>query len=65
MKKYQATPAAKDDWQDLRDARGKLCARIDTKRFLLEIKRSDRNLVAVFDLRAYMLVERKQESEGE
>lgn len=55
VKKYQATPAPKDDWQDLRDKRGKLCARIDTKRLLLEIKRSDRGIVATFDLREYVI----------
>jgi hypothetical protein len=63
VKKYQATPAAKDDWQDLRDKRGKLCARIDTKRLLLEIKRSDRGIVATFDLRVYLVIEDKQTKE--
>jgi hypothetical protein len=49
-------PAMKsDEWRDLRDARGKLCARIDTKRMVLEIKRSDRALVATFDLRDYLV----------
>lgn len=39
----------------MRDAKGKLCARIDTKRMVLEIKRSDRDLIAYFDLREYVV----------
>lgn len=42
-----------NNWQELRDERGKLCARIDQRRMLLEIRRSDRLAVAVFDLRQY------------
>jgi hypothetical protein len=53
MKKFQATPAPKDDWQDLRDANGKLCARLHTKALILEIKRSDRGIFARFNLREY------------
>ena len=41
-------------WQELRDSRGKLCARIDGRLLLLEIRRSDRDLVAIFDLREYV-----------
>jgi hypothetical protein len=44
-----------DDWRDLRDERGKLCARIDTKRMVLEIQRSDRKQIARFDLRVYVV----------
>jgi len=44
-----------ESWHDLRDERGKLCARIDSDRMLLEIRRSDRAMVAVFDLREYMV----------
>lgn len=63
MKKYQATPVAKDDWQDLRDARGKLCARIDVRRGVLEIKRSDRGIFARFDLHDYLVIEHKPQKE--
>ena len=48
------TPTSGTDWTDLRDKKGKLCARIDTKRMVLEIKRSDRDLIAYFDLREYV-----------
>lgn len=41
-------------WTELRDERGKLCARIDTNRLLLEIRRSDRDVIAYFDLRSYV-----------
>jgi hypothetical protein len=41
-------------WTELRDERGKLCARIDGRLLLLEIRRSDRDLVAIFDLREYV-----------
>jgi hypothetical protein len=41
-------------WTELRDDRGKLCARLDSSRLLLEIRRSDRELVAYFDLRDYL-----------
>jgi len=45
----------KDGWQDLRDEHGKLCARLDTKRMVLEIQRSDRKQIARFDLRVYVV----------
>jgi hypothetical protein len=48
-------PVPADGWQELRDENGKLCARLDTKRMVLEIKRSDRKLVARFDLRVYVV----------
>jgi hypothetical protein len=44
-----------NEWRDLRDARGKLCARLDVKRMVLEIKRSDRNIVAQFDLHDFLV----------
>jgi hypothetical protein len=53
--KKPPVPAAADDWRDLRDAQGKLCARIDTKRMVLEIQRSDRKQIARFDLRVYVV----------
>ena len=62
MKKFHATPQPDDGWRDLRDKRGKLCARIDTKRMVLEIKRSDRGIVATFDLREYVIELRKLEN---
>ena len=65
MKKYHATPQPDDGWRDLRDARGKLCARIDAKRLLLEIKRSDRGIVATFDLREYVIELRKLENKSD
>jgi hypothetical protein len=43
-----------DGWHDLRDGDGKLCARLDTKRMVLEIRRSDRRQVERFDLRKIM-----------
>ena len=46
--------AQNGEWRDLRDERGKLCARIDSERMLLEIRRSDRDLIAYFDLRDYV-----------
>ena len=52
MKKPPVKPV--DGWRDLRDENGKLCARLDTKRLLLEIKRSDRKQIARFDLREYV-----------
>ena len=39
----------------MRDTNGKLCARINAKRMVLEIRRSDRELVAHFDLREYLV----------
>jgi hypothetical protein len=60
VKRPPVTPPA-DDWRDLRDKRGKLCARIDTRRLVLEIKRSDRGIVATFDLREYVIELRKLE----
>lgn len=41
-------------WTDLRDEQGKLCARLDARRLVLEIKRSDRKQVAQFDLAAIL-----------
>lgn len=37
-------------WTDLRDENGKLCARLDARGLVLEIKRSDRKQIARFDL---------------
>jgi hypothetical protein len=57
VKRFTREPDPTDpDWRDLRDKRGKLCARIDTKRMVLEIRRSDRDLIAYFDLREYVQV---------
>ena len=53
MKKPQQ-PVKGDHWRDLRDDQGKLCARLDTKRLVLEIRRSDRKQMARFDLRVYV-----------
>lgn len=39
-------------WLELRDERGKLCARLETHDLLLEIRRNDRT--AMFDLRDYI-----------
>lgn len=41
-------------WTDLRDENGKLCGRLDARRLVLEIKRSDRKQVAQFDLAAIL-----------
>ena len=43
-------------WTELRDERGKLCARLEPSLLILEIRRSDRDLVAHFDLRDYLEV---------
>jgi hypothetical protein len=43
-------------WTDLRDKQGKLCARLDVRRCVLEIRRSDRDQLAVFDLRDYIAI---------
>ena len=50
MQQANAGPA----WAELRDERGKLCARLDTKAMVLEIRRSDRRQIAYFDLREYV-----------
>ena len=66
MPRFQRKPdAAPDgDWLDLRDKRtGKLCARLNVKAMVLEIKRSDRELVAYFDLHEYVLLEIKTDIE--
>lgn len=39
-------------WLELRDERGKLCARLETHDMLLEIRRNDRT--AMFNLRDYL-----------
>jgi len=39
-------------WLELRDERGKLCARLETHALLLEIRRNDRS--SVFNLRDYL-----------
>jgi hypothetical protein len=57
-KRFHKNPAAQasgPQWRDLRDERGKLCARLDTKAMVLEIRRSDRAIVARFDLRVYLV----------
>jgi hypothetical protein len=41
-------------WTDLRDEQGKLCARLDARGLVLEIRRSDRKQVARFDLAAIL-----------
>jgi len=46
-------------WTDLRDEQGKLCARLDARLLVLEIRRSDRKQMARFDLRDYVLELRK------
>jgi hypothetical protein len=40
------------DWVELRDERGKLCARLAPGQGLLEVRRNDRT--TVFDLAAYL-----------
>jgi hypothetical protein len=40
-------------WQELRDSRGKLCARIDGRQLLLEVHRNGGT--AIFDLREYVV----------
>lgn len=42
-------------WTDLRDENGKLCARLDARGLVLEIRRSDRKQTARFDLRDYLV----------
>lgn len=54
MKRLPVGRPPVDGWADLRDADGKLCARLDTKRMVLEIRRSDRRQVERFDLRELM-----------
>lgn len=46
----QASSAA--NWTELRDDRGKLCARLDERRLLLELHRNHGRVV--FDLRDYV-----------
>jgi hypothetical protein len=41
-------------WQELRDERGKLCARIDGRLLLLEVRRNGET--AIFDLREYVAI---------
>lgn len=41
-------------WLDLRDARGKLCARLEPRHMLLEVRRSKDDIHATFDLRLYL-----------
>jgi len=41
-------------WQELRDSRGKLCARIDGRLLLLEVRRNGETVI--FDLREYMVM---------
>jgi hypothetical protein len=52
--KLQVNSSAK--WTELRDENGKLCARLDARGMVLEIRRSDRKQIARFDLREYMEV---------
>lgn len=40
------------EWVELRDERGKLCARLDVERVLLEVRRNGQP--AVFDLAEYL-----------
>jgi hypothetical protein len=40
-------------WTELRDSRGKLCARIDGRLLLLEVRRNHETII--FDLREYVL----------
>jgi hypothetical protein len=54
VKKSKPAPP-QEGWRDLRDEQGKLCARLDTKRLVLEIQRSDRKQIARFDLRVYVV----------
>jgi hypothetical protein len=39
-------------WTELRDDRGKLCARLDSSRLLLEVRRNHESIT--FDLRDYL-----------
>jgi hypothetical protein len=41
-------------WTELRDERGKLCARIDGRLLLLEVRRNGETVI--FDLREYMSI---------
>jgi hypothetical protein len=41
-------------WQELRDDRGKLCARIDGRQLLLEVRRNGETVI--FDLREYVVM---------
>jgi len=52
-------------WTDLRDENGKLCARLDAHLLVLEIQRSDRKLIARFDLRDYVVELRNLSSKVE
>ena len=47
-----------EHWTELRDDRGKLCARIDGRRWLLEIRRS--GVTQVFSLTEYLRVEEER-----
>ncbi len=42
------------DWVELRDGRGKLCARLEVQRALLEVRRNDQTVV--FDLREFVRI---------
>ena len=48
-----AAPAPPIVWTELRDERGKLCARLDAGRLLLELHRNHQWVV--FDLREYFV----------
>jgi hypothetical protein len=48
-------------WQELRDERGKLCARIDGRLLLLEVRRNGET--AIFDLREYVVYLPRLENE--
>lgn len=41
-----------DSWTELRDERGKLCARLEPTRWMLEVRRNHET--AYFDLRDYL-----------
>jgi hypothetical protein len=48
----QITLVTEHQWRELRDDRGRLCARLDEQRLLLEVRRNGEN--AIFDLRDYL-----------
>jgi len=50
-------------WTDLRDERGRLYGRVDSSRFLLEIRRNQKT--ATFDLRDYLKRVDPREGKGD
>lgn len=51
---FRPDPSTEQSWRELRDERGRLYARLEPARWLLEIKRNDRDPTMIFDLRQHL-----------